>query len=67
LSLVREIPVQGDHRIQIRFEAFNVLNHPNFDLPDRIFDSPTFAAIQSANISGNRPPRQIQLGVRYRF
>jgi hypothetical protein len=53
--------------LQFRFEFFNILNHPNFDLPNNIFDASAFTAIQSANAFGGRPPRQIQLGVKFIF
>lgn len=68
VSLLKEIPLPAEgHRVQLRFECFNVLNHPNFDSPNRVFDSQTFAAVPSANAYGNKPPRQIQLAARYVF
>lgn len=54
-------------RLELRAQAFNLLNHPNFDLPNANFDSSAFGAIQSANAFSNDPPRQIQLGLRYWF
>jgi hypothetical protein len=55
------------HRISVRADAFNLLNHPNFDPPENIFDSQNFGALVSANRFGTRPPRQIQLALRYSF
>ena len=67
-SLLREVPLRAEgHRLQLRFEFFNLTNHPNFDLPDRIFDSAAFSRVQSSNLTGLKPPRQIQFGVRYMF
>jgi len=67
-SLLKEFPLRNEaRRIQLRFEFFNLLNHPNFDLPNNDIDAPTFAAIQSANGYGNKPPRQIQLGLKFVF
>jgi len=54
-------------RLQLRGEVFNLFNHPNFDLPNHVFGDPTFGQVLSANAYGNRPPRQIQLGVKYVF
>jgi len=67
ISLMKDFILTERHRLQFRFEFFNLLNHPNFDLPDRVFDSPTFGEVRSANAFGNRPPRQIQFALRYLF
>jgi len=67
-SLSRSIPLRnGGRRLQLRAESFNLVNHPNFDIPNRTFDAPTFAMVLSANAYGNKPPRQTQLGFRYVF
>jgi len=55
------------NRLQLRGEVFNLFNHPNFDLPNHVFGDPTFGEVLSANEYGNKPPRQIQLGVKYIF
>jgi hypothetical protein len=68
LSLLKIVPMPREsHRLQVRFEVFNLANHPNFDTPNRVFDSAAFVAVQSANASGLKPPRQIQIGLRYVF
>ena len=67
-SLLKSIHLRGEgRRLQVRGEFFNLLNQPHFDIPSRILGSPTFGAVQSANLYGNRPPRQIQLGLKYLF
>ena len=58
---------EGARQLQFRADFFNIFNHPNFDLPDRIFDSRTFAQLSSANANGTKPPRQIQIGLRFLF
>ena len=55
------------HRLQLRGEVFNLFNHPNLDIPNHVFGDPTFAQVLSANAYGNKPPRQIQLGLKYIF
>jgi hypothetical protein len=55
------------HRLQLRGEFFNMFNHPNFDIPNHVFGTPNFGQILSANSYGNKPPRQIQLGLKYVF
>ncbi len=67
LSVMRIQPIAEKNSLQLRADLFNLFNHPNFDVPDRIFDDPTFGSLVSANAYGNRPPRQLQLGARFSF
>ena len=55
------------HRLQLRGEVFNLFNHPNFDIPSHVFEDPNFGQVLSENAYGNKPPRQIQLGIKYIF
>jgi hypothetical protein len=55
------------HRLQLRGEVFNLFNHPNFDIPSRLFGGLNFGEVLSENAYGNKPPRQIQLGLKYIF
>jgi hypothetical protein len=48
--------------LELRGEAFNLLNRVNYDLPDQFFGSPTFGQILSA-----QSPRRFQFGVRMVF
>ena len=64
LLLSKATVLREGHKLDFRAEFFNLLNHPNFDLPAGTTFSGTsnFGVIQSAGAS-----RQIQLGLRYEF
>jgi hypothetical protein len=80
-SLSKSFTFKNDeHRLMLRGEFFNLLNHPNFDLPYHVLNLITcgpsnnlscpaehFGAILSENTYGNKPPRQIQMSVKYNF
>jgi hypothetical protein len=61
-SVFKNFRVTESKDIQFRAEFFNVLNHPNFRLPDSDISSPTFNQIQAA-----LPPRVIQLALKFLF
>jgi hypothetical protein len=48
--------------LEFRWEVFNLFNRTNFDLPNRIFGSPTFGRIFNA-----KNPREMQFGLRLSF
>jgi hypothetical protein len=52
----------GNRRLETRLEVYNALNHTNLGLPDSFVDRPTFGRSLSA-----RPPREVQLAVRFEF
>jgi hypothetical protein len=61
-SFVKNTSLSERFNLQIRAEFFNLLNHPNFNLPDNFLGSPTFGQITSA-----RDPRHIQFGAKLLF
>ena len=61
LALLKRVALRGRTSLQLRAEAFNLLNRTNFDLPDNFYGSPTFGQVLSAGA-----PRHIQFGVRLR-
>jgi hypothetical protein len=62
LALVKRVRFGSSSTLELRAEAFNVLDHVNYNLPDAFFGSPTFGRILSA-----QSPRRIQFGVRSVF
>jgi hypothetical protein len=61
-SLMKNTRLTEGVNLQFRTEVFNLLNHPNFNLPDNFLGSPTFGRISSA-----RDPRHIQFGLKLLF
>jgi hypothetical protein len=62
IALVKSFRVTESLRLDARGESFNLFNHPNFDLPRRFSDLPTFGRVPSAG-----PSRQLQISLRLRF
>ena len=82
MALRRDFPVGGDRSLELRLEAFNALNHPNFADPVKFLDSPLFGQPASmlnlmmgsgSPASGLAPmfqtggARSLQLTLRLRF
>jgi hypothetical protein len=61
-SIFKNFRVTESKNIQFRAEFFNILNHPNFRLPDSDISSPTFNTLQAA-----LPPRVVQLALTFLF
>jgi len=62
LSLQKEAGVYERLRVQLRVDAYNSLNHANFNLPGRIFGAANFGVITSAG-----DPRELQWAVKVLF
>ena len=60
VSLAKSVALGGARTLQLRVEAFNAFNHPNFGLPGHTFGAPNFGVVSSA-----AEGRTIQLGVRF--
>ncbi len=58
-AVSRRFTLPKDVNVQVRLEMFNVLNHANFLLPNRIVDSPLFGTISGAGAA-----RQGQIAVK---
>lgn len=62
VAVVRTFKLGDSRSMELRGEAFNLLNRTNFDLPERVVDVPTFGRVSSAGAA-----RQMQIGLRVRF
>ena len=62
VSVVKETPLAEHLRLQLRIEAFNVLNRTNYDLPGIFLGSPNFGRALSAG-----QPRRVQFGLKLLF
>ena len=63
MSLFKAFIIHEQTRFEMRAEAFNVFNHPQFNLPNQNIGNPQVGAITST--VGN--PRQLQMGLRFQF
>jgi hypothetical protein len=62
-ALFKEFAIREGHKLQFRYEAFNFLNTPQFNAPDRMLGSATFGRISSTIINN----REMQFGLKYMF
>lgn len=62
LSLQKGVRLNDAAKFQFRAEAYNLFNHPNFNIPNRIAFTPNFGSISSAQDS-----RQLQLALKFQF
>ena len=62
LSLSRMFPIQEWVRLEARFEAFNAINHANFNNPNTNLTSSTFGTI-----NGTADPRILQFALKLHF
>ncbi len=58
----RNFRIGENGKLQFRWEVFNIMNHPNFNLPNDNVDTPGVGSITKA-----KDPRVMQLGVKYSF
>ena len=67
-SLFRTVPIRQELKMQVRAEALNVLNHPNFSNPDSGVTDGNFGLISGTN-AGSRiiAERFFRLGCKFAF
>jgi hypothetical protein len=62
VSLQKEEALRESIKMQFRFDVFDVLNHPNFNLPNRIYGTSTFGSVSNA-----QDPRELQFALKLIF
>ena len=62
-GLTREMRLGRTRRLQLRWEVFNVTNHPSYGLPNSNLGSADFGTIRSTVST----PRQMQFGLKLLF
>lgn len=62
MALSRLFPLGEARSLEFRFEAFNVINHANFAVPDNTVTDSTFGQILSA-----ADPRILQFALKFSF
>jgi len=62
ISAQKEATLSDRLKLQLRLDAYNSLNHPNFNLPGRIFGAANFGVITSAG-----DPRELQAALKLIF
>ena len=69
LSVSKVVPLGGRYRLQVRADAFDVFNHPNFGPPGNVVGSPTFGQITRTRLPTGEAgsSRQIQLVAKFSF
>jgi len=63
MSLLKSVAINDRHAVEVRMEAYNVLNHSTFWVGDQNINTTTFGVISSMFYS----PRILQFGAHYRF
>ncbi|GGH00313.1 TonB-dependent receptor [Silvibacterium dinghuense] len=66
LTLLKTVDVREGHKLELRMEAFNALNHANLGNPNTTFGSTGFGTITSLS-GGSTSSRTLQLAAHYTF
>jgi len=73
-ALMKNTVITERLNLQFRAEFFNILNHPNFALPNNVLSSPSFGSLyQTPDVAqnnvglGSGGPRLIQFGLKFLF
>jgi len=67
LALLKNFRLRERRNFQLRYELFNILNHPNFQLPERQFNLLGGGIITNVVDRGRGGPRVMQVAVKFEF
>ena len=67
LSTMKNFRFAERKNIQFRFEAYNIMNRPNFLLPNKLFNSSGGGLITGVSDTGRGGPRVFQAAIKYEF
>jgi hypothetical protein len=67
-SLLKDVPLHGRMRLQLRGEAFNILNRANFNTPNLVVFTPSGVSPTAGVVTSTATTaRQIQLAAKLLF
>jgi hypothetical protein len=67
LAMLKNFRMRERRNVQMRYELFNIMNTPNFMLPDRVFNGLGGGMITQVNDRGRGGPRVMQMALKYEF
>ena len=67
MAMLKNFRFRERRNFQLRYELFNILNHPNFQLPDRVFNALGGGYITAATDRGRGGPRVMQVALKFEF
>jgi hypothetical protein len=62
-TLARNFKIREGHTLQFRYEVYNVLNHPNWGVPNYFMNQAAFGRVTNTSAS----MRQMQFSLKYKF
>jgi hypothetical protein len=67
LAMMKNFRFQEHKNVQFRFESFNALNHPNFNMPNKSFNQATAGLITDVVDTGRGGSRVFQASLKFEF
>jgi hypothetical protein len=67
LAMMKNFRFGEQKNVQVRLEGFNVMNHPNFGVPENQFNAAAAGLITEVAGTGRGGPRVFQAGLKFQF